>query len=344
MVDEMIKCSDKKISDAAIENKAAAEKARAARATLALVRPAMEAHRAMLGPMGAAKKKNRIIYDAKLRPNLDGKVVRREGDKNTGDKEVDEAYRFTGYVHDFYKKFFGRNSIDDQGLLLKSSVRYREHQSSPYNNAFWWNNQMAYGDGDGTVFKRFTSSLDVIAHELTHGVVEYTANLEYKDESGALNESYADVFGSLVKQWRKKQTASKADWLIGDDLIFKTATRTALRSLKAPGTAYSKDPFLGSDPQPADVKHQFKGSQDDGGVHINSGIPNRVFYLVAVGIGGNAWEKAGRIWYNSLAHLTPTSNFQDCAVATEFVATKLYGSGSKEVNAVVKAWKAVGVT
>jgi len=341
MLDSMAKSPEKKVRDAAISNMVAAERARATRATFAEVRPRMFT----AITLAVTEKKNRIIHDARKKPNLNGKIVRKEGEPNTDDKEIDEAYRFSGYVYDFYKKFFNRNSIDDQGIPLKSSVRYREDPTIPYNNAFWWQQQMAYGDGDGIVFKRFTASLDVVGHELTHGIVEYTANLVYQSEPGALNESFADVFGSLIKQWRKNQTAKQANWLIGDDLIHKMETRGALRSMEAPGTAYENDPHLGSDPQPAHMDDKYTGNADRQGVHINSGIPNHAFYLVAKELGGRAWEKAGVIWYDALQRgLKPDSDFEDCAKATYISSGVLYGAGSKEQKAVKKGWKAVGIS
>jgi Zn-dependent metalloprotease len=213
-----------------------------------------------------------------------------------------------------------------------------------YNNAFWNGEQMAYGDGDGKVFRRFTRSLNVVGHELTHGVVTHTCNLEYQDEPGALNEHFADVMGSLLQQWRKKQTVAKANWLIGDDILIKAPTRKALRSLAAPGTAYQNDPDIGSDPQPAHLKDKYRGTADYGGVHINSGIPNHAFYLAAMKIGGQAWSKTGLIWYKTLLALTQTSRFIDAAVTAYRIAGTEYGSGSREQKAVKEAWRAVGIS
>ena len=339
MLDEMAKSPNKKVSDAALANIAAAARMRAMRELSADMRP-----RAISSLKGIrSTKKQRIIHDAKRRPNLNGRVVRVEGNRNTGDKEIDEACKYTGDVHNFYRKVFNRNSIDGVGLALKSSVRFRENMQTPYNNAFWVDNQMAYGDGDGIVFRRFTSSLDIIAHELTHGVIEYSANLKYEKEPGALNESFSDVFGSLVKQWRNNETARQADWLIGDDVIFQTPTRTAIRSLKAPGTAYQNDVHLGTDPQPAHMNNKYNGSLDYYGVHINSGIPNHAFYLLSTDLGGYAWEKAGRIWYDALHRLRRLSDFEDCAKVTYLSAGLLYGQASREQQAVKKAWRAVGI-
>jgi Zn-dependent metalloprotease len=202
---------------------------------------------------------------------------------------------------------------------------------------------MVYGDGDGTLFNRFTIAIDVIGHELTHGITQYEAALIYRNESGALNESFSDVFGSLVKQRTLNQTADQADWLIGEGLLASGVQGVALRSMKAPGTAYD-DPVLGKDPQPANYKNLYRGTSDNGGVHINSGIPNRAFYLAATAIGGYAWEKAGKIWYITLRDvLRSRSNFKNAANATIAVAGNLYGQDSNEQKAVRSAWKQVGV-
>ena len=241
---------------------------------------------ALATPAGA---KRRTIYNLAHGTNLPGTLARGEGSAKSKDKQVNEAYDYSGATYDFYSTVFGRNSVDDRGMRLDSSVHY----STDYDNAFWNGMQMVYGDGDGTIFDRFTKCLDVIGHELTHGVTQYEAGLEYQDQPGALNESFSDVFGVLVKQWKLKQTADKADWLIGAGLLAKGIKGVALRSMKAPGTAYD-DPNLGKDPQPDHMKNFYKGHQDNGGVHINSGIPNHAFYLVATALGGNAWEKGGK--------------------------------------------------
>jgi Zn-dependent metalloprotease len=232
--------------------------------------------------------KLRHIYDAHSGTSLPGTLVRDEGAAATGDAAVDEAYDGLGATFDFYWDEYGRNSIDDEGLALIASVHY-DHA---YDNAFWNGQQMVFGDGDGQLFNRFTTSLDVIGHELTHGVTEDECGLAYYYQSGALNESISDVFGSLIKQYHLKQTADQADWLIGAGLFTPAVHGVALRSMKAPGTAYD-DPVLGKDPQPAQMKDYVNTAQDNGGVHINSGIPNRAFYETATLIGGYAWGKGG---------------------------------------------------
>jgi Zn-dependent metalloprotease len=217
------------------------------------------------------------------------------------------------------------------------------HYRVAYDNAFWDGSQMVYGDGDGTIFERFTKCIDVIGHELTHGVTQYEAGLDYEGQPGALNESFSDVFGSLVKQWSLNQTAEEADWLIGAGLFTPEINGKALRSMAAPGTAYD-DPLVGKDPQPADMAHYVETTDDNGGVHINSGIPNRAFFLAATAIGGFAWEKAGKVWYLTLRdRLRPNSDFVAAATLTQAVASDLFGAASPVVTTIRNAWKTVGV-
>lgn len=283
--------------------------------------------------------KRRTVYDAKNGTTLPGTLARTEGSKATKDVAVNEAYNGSGDVYDFFKRIYMRNSINDAGLRLDSTVHY----DKDYDNAFWDGQQMVYGDGDGVIFQRFTKSLDVIGHELTHGVTQYEAGLEYLNQPGALNEHFSDVFGSLVKQWKRRQTADKADWIIGEGLFTKSVNGVGIRSMKAPGTAYD-DPRLGKDPQPANMKDLYRGKQDNGGVHINSGIPNRAFYLASVEIGGKAWEKAGRIWYVALRdRIRQRTNFKQAAGIIIAVAGELYGIDSNEQKAVRGAWQTVGV-
>lgn len=295
---------------------------------------------AILPLIGAPGAKHRTIFDAQTGTNLPGIQVRDEGDPPTGDVTVNEAYDYSGDTYDFYMQVFNRNSVDDHGLPLKSTV----HFDVGYDNAFWNGQQMVYGDGDGQYFQRFTICLDVVGHELTHGVTQNEAQLVYNGQSGALNESISDIFGSLVKQWANNQTADQADWLIGAGLFTNAVQGVALRSMKAPGTAYN-DPNIGQDPQPADMAHYVNTTDDNGGVHINSGIPNRAFYLAATNIGGYAWQKAGLIWYRTLTGgLSPTADFQAAADATASVAGTLFGQGSIEQRAVRDAWSTVGIT
>ena len=266
-------------------------------------------------------------------------MVREEGGLKNRDLAVNEAYEGSGIHYVFFKETYGRDSLDGKGFQLHSSVHYGRH----YDNAFWNGTQMVYGDGDGDLFDRFTKCLDIIGHELTHGIVQFEANLAYEGQAGALNESFADVFGSLVKQYKNRQKAEDADWLIGEGLLKAKVHGKALRSMKEPGTAYD-DPVLGKDPQPAHMKNYVETYDDNGGVHINSGIPNRAFYEASIRIGGYAWEKAGQIWYVALRdRFKAASDFKDAAKITFSVASETFGKNSKEAKAVSEAWKAVGI-
>lgn len=329
LLNEIASRGDELLKQWALATISLSESVRSRRQTFAFIIP------------GIAKpaKKERFVYDAEHDTSLPGKLVRREGDNPTKDVAVNEAYDGAGWTYDLYQNIYSRNSIDDRGLRMDSTVHYSEN----YDNAFWNGDQMVYGDGDGRIFNRFTKAIDVIGHELTHGVTQYTARLEYQGQSGALNEHISDVFGSLVKQYSLSQTADTADWLIGQGLFTPSIHGEALRSMKAPGTAYD-DPLIGRDPQPAHMKDYVNTFEDNGGVHINSGIPNHAFYLAATAIGGNSWEKTGRIWYVTLFRLKSNSGFEEMAQHTFNVAGELFGAGKTEQNAVKKAWAGVGIS
>jgi hypothetical protein len=282
----------------------------------------------------------RTIADAQGAQTTPGKTVRTEGQPATGDPATDEAYDGFGQTWSLFDEAYRRDSLDGRGLPLLGTVHY----GSGYDNAFWDGTQMVFGDGDGTVFNRFTIAIDVIGHELTHGVTEHTAGLEYQGQSGALNESLSDVFGSLVKQRTLGQTAAEADWLIGAGLFTDQVQGVALRSMKAPGTAYD-DPTLGKDPQPATMADYVETTDDNGGVHLNSGIPNHAFYLAANAIGGNASEVAGQVWFDVLTggRLPATADFATFARLTVAAAESRYAAGSPQASAIQTAWEQVGV-
>lgn len=285
----------------------------------------------------------RSIFDCQSSNWLpDAVLVRTEQGEASADSSVNRAFDGLGTTREFYREVLDRNSIDDHGMRLDGYVHY----GPGYNNAFWDGQQMVFGDGDGVMFTDFTKSLDVIGHELTHGVTEHMAGLEYHNQSGALNESMSDVFGSLVKQWSLGQTVEQADWLIGAEVFTPGIDADALRSMKAPGTAYDNETF-GKDPQPDHMSrfvHLPDTEEGDyGGVHINSGIPNRAFYLTATGIGGYAWEAPALIWYETLRASGPTTDFQEFADKTSMMAGELYGADSMEQQAVLAAWREVGI-
>jgi len=236
-------------------------------------------------------------------------LVRGENDPVTPDQTVTNAYETGGCVRDYYRNKLGRNSIDNLGMNQIHNV----HVGTNWMNAAWnpGVNQMLYGDGDGVIFGDFTKDVDVIGHELTHGVTQFTAGLIYNSQSGALNEHMSDVFGTVIEQDMQGKTADDADWLIGDGIMGATLFGEALRSMKTPGTAYD-NPLMGKDPQPDHMKNYFFGPADNQGVHINSGIPNKVFYLVAMD-SRMGTEKAARLWYTTLQRLWSTAIFSDFA-------------------------------
>jgi Zn-dependent metalloprotease len=282
----------------------------------------------------------REVSDAGGSETLPGTLARAEGDEPTRDDAVDEAYEGLGATHALFRDIYGRASVDGAGGVLAATVHYGRE----YDNAFWNGERMVCGDGDGEVFQRFTKSLTVIAHELTHGVIQYTSRFEYQGQAGALNESVSDVFGVLTEQKLLRQEAAKASWLVGAGLFTDQVSGTAIRSLKAPGTAYDDD-VLGKDPQPATMDGYVSTAADNGGVHINSGIPNHAFYLAATTLGNFAWERAGQMWYDTITEqdLPVDCTFARFAAGTLAAAGKRYGTTGDEYAAVADAWKATGV-
>ncbi len=249
-------------------------------------------------------------------------------------KAAVSAHYYGGVVYDFYKNLFGRTSLDDKGMNLTSTVHY----GNKYNNAFWDGSQMVYGDGDGTNFTYFSGDLDVVGHEMTHGVTERTADLDYEDQPGALNESISDVFGVLIETYDKYNVKNggtwkfdPADWVVGDKIYTPKISGDALRSLANP-TLYD---------QPDNMSDYVNTSSDYGGVHTNSGIPNKAAYLVAKSIGN---EKTAKIYYRALTeYMYPTTDFSGARNALLQASTDLYGSNSNEVNAIDSAFSTVGI-
>jgi len=282
----------------------------------------------------------RTIYDARNSETLPGRIARREGKPPNGDRAVDEAYEWLGITYHFFWDVFQRDSVDGKGMPLEATV----HFGKDFNNAFWNGKHMIIGDGDGKLFNRFTIAIDIVAKEFTNGVVQADTKLTYWEQSGVLFNSIACVFAVLTKQYALKQTADKADWLHGAGLLGPKVKGVALSSLAAPGTAYH-DKLLGKDPQPANMSKYVRTADDNGGIHINTGIPNHAFYQVAKTLGGYAWERAGRIWYEAMRdkQLKPQARFTDFARITIENASRLFGVRSDEARAVRDGWAKVGV-
>lgn len=262
-------------------------------------------------------------------------------------------------TYDYFLNVHSRNGIDGSGgpgyftsidgvtVLVSSLVHY----STSYNNAFWNSSYMTYGDGDGSTFSPLVS-LDICGHEMTHGITERSAGLTYSGESGALNESFSDVFGAMVELYATGSTTPTANtWKLGEAAYTPATSGDALRYLDNPHAASNKG--YTSDDDPDHYAERYTGSSDNGGVHINSGIPNKVFYLVAVGgthhrsgvtVTGIGVTNAAKIWYKALtSYMNSSTNFAGAKTATLNAATALFGTGSTQYNAVQAAWTAVGV-
>ena len=282
----------------------------------------------------------RIVYDcANNTEQRKGNPILKEPELMTCDDPIaNKVFDFAGNVRDFFSNVLQRDSIDNAGMELILNVHY----GKDYMNAFWDGDEMTFGDGDGEIFTSFGHSLDVVAHELAHGVTQFTANLEYDGQSGALNEHFSDVFGTAITQYVSKQNPTDSDWLIGDEIMGPKLFGEALRSMKSPGEAYDNS-LLGVDPQPSHMSKYYDGSKDNHGVHINSGIPNRAFYLVASTIGT---IEATKIWYRGLQNLWPTAQFADAvdvlvSAAKDLTRDNVVPAGSTQ--AVRSAFKDVGL-
>jgi Zn-dependent metalloprotease len=236
-------------------------------------------------------------------------------------KAAVDAHFYAGKVYDFYKTVMGRNSYDDKGATIVSGVHY----STGYNNAFWSSTmgQMVYGDGDGVKMTSLSGALDVIGHELTHAVTEFTSGLIYKNQSGALNESWSDALGVAIEN---------QNWLVGEDIWTPGTPNDALR--------YMDQPHLGE--QPEKMSEYVVTTQDNGGVHTNSGIPNKAFYLFATSIGSRV--DAAKVWYKaSKYYMVQSEDFSMARADTLKACADLYGANSTQYQALADAWTAVEV-
>ena len=232
------------------------------------------------------------------------------------------------------QKVFGRNSIDNAGMTLMSSV----HFGVRYNNAFWNGSQMIYGDGDASIFVDFTMGNDVIGHELTHGVTQHTLQLAYANEAGGLNESMSDCFGSMFRQWEANQDAAHADWLIGADIMGPAAKArgfTCLRDMASPAARHCLAP------QPTRYS-QIRPGMDP---HESSGPPNLAFTTACKTIGGKSWETIGKVWYRSMTGFGPSPNMRMRTFAnrTRQVAAQLFPTAPAVAAAVNRGWQQIGL-
>jgi Zn-dependent metalloprotease len=290
-------------------------------------------------PRSLEAHQDRNVFDAQGGPDLPGNLILSDDGTTCGDVHAHQAFKGLGATRDFFERVYGRRWLYGRRFPLNATVHY----GTRFQNAMWNGEQVVLGDGDGRIFTSFTGAIDVIAHEMTHGVVQSTTGMGYRGEAGAVNEHLCDVCGSLVKQYFLRQNADEADWLIGAGLFGRGIQGKGLRSLAAPGTAYCNR-WLGRDRQPAHLNDYVETEEDNGGVHINSGIPNHAFYRAAMAVGGPSWEVVGRIWYRTMVEGLPNQpTFLDLAVNTVDMAGELYGHGSEIQRIVADAWDDVGL-
>ncbi|EON68585.1 hypothetical protein W97_07843, partial [Coniosporium apollinis CBS 100218] len=316
---------------------------------------------------------NRVIYDmqfASREEDLPGVLARSEGNPPLniqGDPSVNLCYDNLRIAFNFLHEVFGRNSIDGRGGPLIGIVNFgfffpnatwsisrANMQHVPVFGNGWDNDPWNQGAPLNTwagMFGGFVGSLEVVVHEMMHGITQTHAQLQATEEPGALDEHLSDVFGIMAEQWQKKQTVEEADWLIGEDCLIPERKGFALRSFVNPGTAYEFDSdnlnFRGfaKDPQRAQWSEKYTASEDRYGVHINSGIPNKAFCLLAKKLGGYSWEKAGQIWYSALTsnEVRKDCTFRRWAMHTVDAARKDPGFGNPVADKVLEAWMEVGL-
>lgn len=272
------------------------------------------------------------VYDCKTTQTLPGSPIPKP--KTSSDASAKRAFNQTSKVAQFYKQVFGRNSIDDQGMTMMSSIHY----GVKYNNAMWNGSQMVYGDGDGSIFIDFTKGNDVIGHELTHGVTQHSLQLAYAGDAGGLNESISDCFGSMFRQWSAKQNVKKADWLIGRDIMGAASKKkgfTCLRDMANPAAKHCLAP------QPTKYSQITPGMDP----HYSSGPPNLAFCTACVTLGGNSWDEVGQVWYHSLTGFGPMPNMTMKAFAarTRQAAHTLYPTKAAVYAAVNAGWTKIGL-
>jgi Zn-dependent metalloprotease len=278
----------------------------------------------------------------------------------TTEKAGVDAHYGAAMTFDYYKNVHGRNGIDgNQGPGTTAAgassttnlVSSRVHFGKSYNNAFWYQNKMTYGDGDGTSFSPLVT-LDIAGHEMTHGVTQFSANLTYSNESGALNESMSDVFGAMVELYARGGNITADTWKIGEQSYTPSTSGDALRYMDNPHLAGNGG--YTADDDPDHYAERYTGTSDSGGVHTNSGIGNKAFYLVVMGgthhrsgvtVTGIGVDPAAKIWYRALTvYMTSGTDFAGARTATLNAASDLFGgTTSTQYDTVATAWCAVGV-
>jgi Zn-dependent metalloprotease len=283
-------------------------------------------------PANIATTPDVTVYDCQNTTSLPGRKI--DPPEGSEDEVAKTVFDTTTKVAAFFKQAFDRNSLDDAGMTLRSSIHY----GTDYNNAFWNGFQMTYGDGDGQIFIELCRSSDVVAHELMHGVTQHSLQLIYANESGGLNESLSDVFGSMFRQWLQQETVESADWLIGADILGPRAISfgyNCLRNLADP----ESPKCLGQQ-----ISHydQYQTGMDP---HESSGVPNLAFYTAATTLGGNSWEEIGKVWYHVVSNegSSPNMTMHQFAEATQEATQHLFPNKPAVSQAVEDGWRRVGI-
>ncbi|MYM00198.1 M4 family peptidase [Novosphingobium sp. FGD1] len=331
LVESLADSEDARVRKVAFATLEATTTARATR----LVNPSQLLGRSVAPGQG----RSRVVYDMEGRSMpLPGTLRRTEYQSAVLQDEVDEAFENAGRTYEFYRSVMGLDSLDGGGFPIVSSVNF----GFQVGNAFWDGERIVYGAGDGNLFLPFTRSLAVAAHEMSHGVLSFSSDLDYEGETGALNESFCDVMGISVEQYTNGTSVAEARWSLGAELLGPAlADVEAIRTFEA-RPAFKDHPNLSTDPQPKHMRDYVFTDKDRGGVHINSGIPNHAFYLVAQALGGNVWDRSARIWFEAFTNvLNRRASFQQAALATASVARQKFGEEAG--LAVSNAWRAVGV-
>jgi bacillolysin len=281
-------------------------------------------------------------------PNSDG-LWNLAGRTSPGQPAGVDAHYYANVTDDFYLTIFNRNSLDNKGIQMVSTAHY----GNRYNNAFWNGSQITYGDGDGTTFIEFSGGLDVTTHEFTHGVTDFTSDLIYQGESGALNESFSDMMGNSSEFYAARNgldPAAKPDWQIGEDIYRGTTKVQGFRNMADPE----------EDGDPDHYSELYTGKKDSGGVHTNSGIPNHAYYLVVNGgenardntanhphdgpeVTGIGLDAAKHIFYDGFTSLPSSATMSQARAATVASATALYPGDPQKAASTANAWEAVGV-
>lgn len=280
----------------------------------------------------------REVWDAH-ESNEQGYQARIENSRPVGDDDIDRSYDLAGMVYDYYREVHGRDSIDDEGMTLISRVHFRADPPRAFNSAFWDGGQMTYGGGDQLYFNSFVHPF-VAGHEFTHGVTHATADFFPWGEAATLNEHVSDAFAAIIEMRAGNLSVENYHWIAVKGIHREGIKSVGLRSMLNPGTAFD-DPRIGKDRQPAHMRDYVQTSEDNGGAHINNGIPNRAFALACLYTGGFAWDQMQHIWYRARNFADRKSTFASFAGKTIIACEQLAMNNHKD--ALMRAWREVGV-